>query len=92
MSPPLLFSYKIYRSPAISVEVLHQWKVNPPLLSFSASAISEEVPPLRASSKTSSRSGAIESKFNIDSIGTIDYHEGNQADPWLKATSKRRWL
>ncbi|XP_043713458.1 putative low molecular weight protein-tyrosine-phosphatase slr0328 [Telopea speciosissima] len=32
----------------------------------------------------------LESKFKIDSAGTIDYHEGNQADPRMRAASKRR--
>ncbi|XP_040992397.1 putative low molecular weight protein-tyrosine-phosphatase slr0328 isoform X1 [Juglans microcarpa x Juglans regia] len=32
----------------------------------------------------------LDSKFNIDSAGTIDYHEGNQADPRMRAASKRR--
>ncbi|XP_010242618.1 PREDICTED: uncharacterized protein LOC104586922 isoform X1 [Nelumbo nucifera] len=34
----------------------------------------------------------IDSKFNIDSAGTINYHEGNQADPRMRAASKRRGI
>ncbi|KAF2300783.1 hypothetical protein GH714_015758 [Hevea brasiliensis] len=32
----------------------------------------------------------LDSKFQIDSAGTIDYHEGNLADPRMRAASKRR--
>ncbi|KAL3653585.1 hypothetical protein CASFOL_003266 [Castilleja foliolosa] len=32
----------------------------------------------------------LDSKFFIDSAGTIGYHEGNQADPRMRATSKKR--
>ncbi|XP_059431288.1 uncharacterized protein LOC132164750 [Corylus avellana] len=32
----------------------------------------------------------LDSKLNIDSAGTINYHEGNQADPRMRAASKRR--
>ncbi|CAI9105571.1 OLC1v1004519C1 [Oldenlandia corymbosa var. corymbosa] len=32
----------------------------------------------------------LESKFNIDSAGTINYHEGDQADPRMRAASKNR--
>ncbi|KAJ4971114.1 hypothetical protein NE237_004213 [Protea cynaroides] len=34
----------------------------------------------------------LEFKFKIDSAGTIDYHEGNQADPRMRAASKRRGI
>ncbi|KAL6202477.1 hypothetical protein ACLB2K_026185 [Fragaria x ananassa] len=34
----------------------------------------------------------LDSKFKIDSAGTIDYHEGNQADPRMRAASKRRGI
>ncbi|XVF69129.1 hypothetical protein PTKIN_Ptkin11bG0055900 [Pterospermum kingtungense] len=34
----------------------------------------------------------LDSKFNIDSAGTINYHEGNLADPRMRATSKRRGI
>ncbi|XP_030957784.1 uncharacterized protein LOC115979854 [Quercus lobata] len=34
----------------------------------------------------------FDSKFNIDSAGTIDYHEGNEADPRMRAASKRRGI
>ncbi|XP_043699577.1 putative low molecular weight protein-tyrosine-phosphatase slr0328 isoform X2 [Telopea speciosissima] len=34
----------------------------------------------------------LESKFKIDSAGTIDYHEGNQADPRMRAASKQRGI
>ncbi|XP_042482377.1 uncharacterized protein LOC122062808 [Macadamia integrifolia] len=34
----------------------------------------------------------LESKFKIDSAGTIDYHEGDQADPRMRAASKRRGI
>ncbi|KAF8403241.1 hypothetical protein HHK36_011342 [Tetracentron sinense] len=34
----------------------------------------------------------VQSKFNIDSAGTINYHEGNQADPRMRAASKRRGI
>ncbi|KAL9370563.1 hypothetical protein Peur_035703 [Populus x canadensis] len=32
----------------------------------------------------------LDSEFKIDSAGTIDYHEGNPADPRMRAASKRR--
>ncbi|OMO69339.1 Protein-tyrosine phosphatase, low molecular weight [Corchorus capsularis] len=32
----------------------------------------------------------LDSKFDIESVGTIDYHEGNMAEPRMRATSKRR--
>ncbi|KAI3850924.1 hypothetical protein MKW92_019813 [Papaver armeniacum] len=34
----------------------------------------------------------IESKFKIDSAGTIGYHEGNPADPRMRSASKRRGI
>ncbi|KAF3455299.1 hypothetical protein FNV43_RR05747 [Rhamnella rubrinervis] len=34
----------------------------------------------------------LDSKFRIDSAGTIDYHEGNQADPRMRQASKRRGI
>ncbi|KAM5585282.1 hypothetical protein ABKV19_004594 [Rosa sericea] len=34
----------------------------------------------------------LDSKFKIDSAGTINYHEGNQADPRMRAASKRRGI
>ncbi|CAN0900468.1 Putative low molecular weight protein-tyrosine-phosphatase slr0328 [Linum grandiflorum] len=34
----------------------------------------------------------LDSKFNIDSAGTINYHEGNPADPRMRATSKKRGI
>ncbi|KAJ8750194.1 hypothetical protein K2173_014109 [Erythroxylum novogranatense] len=34
----------------------------------------------------------LESKFFIDSAGTINYHEGNPADPRMSAASKRRGI
>ncbi|XP_050235887.1 uncharacterized protein LOC126685920 [Mercurialis annua] len=34
----------------------------------------------------------LDSKFNIDSAGTINYHEGNPADPRMRAASKRRGI
>lgn len=34
----------------------------------------------------------LDSKFKIDSAGTIGYHEGNQADPRMRAASKRRGI
>lgn len=34
----------------------------------------------------------LDSKFNIDSAGTINYHEGNQADSRMRAASKRRGI
>ncbi|RXH83488.1 hypothetical protein DVH24_005741 [Malus domestica] len=34
----------------------------------------------------------LDSKFKIDSAGTIDYHEGNLADPRMRAASKRRGI
>ncbi|GAV59220.1 LMWPc domain-containing protein [Cephalotus follicularis] len=35
---------------------------------------------------------ALNSKFKIDSAGTINYHEGNLADPRMRAASKRRGI
>ncbi|CAI0544233.1 unnamed protein product [Linum tenue] len=32
----------------------------------------------------------LDSKFNIDSAGTINYHEGGPADPRMRAASKKR--
>ncbi|XP_059314833.1 uncharacterized protein LOC132065448 isoform X1 [Lycium ferocissimum] len=32
----------------------------------------------------------LDSKFKIDSAGTINYHEGNDADPRMRAAAKRR--
>ncbi|KFK33892.1 hypothetical protein AALP_AA5G074300 [Arabis alpina] len=32
----------------------------------------------------------LDSKFNIDSAGTIDYHEGNMADARMRSAAKRR--
>ncbi|PIN25406.1 Protein tyrosine phosphatase [Handroanthus impetiginosus] len=34
----------------------------------------------------------LDSKFYIDSAGTINYHEGNQADPRMRAASKKRGI
>ncbi|AES88429.1 Low molecular weight tyrosine-phosphatase, putative [Medicago truncatula] len=34
----------------------------------------------------------FDSKFRIDSAGTIGYHEGNEADSRMKAASKRRGI
>ncbi|CAI8615845.1 unnamed protein product [Vicia faba] len=34
----------------------------------------------------------FDSKFRIDSAGTINYHEGNEADPRMRAASKRRGI
>lgn len=34
----------------------------------------------------------FDSKFRIDSAGTIGYHEGNEADPRMRAASKRRGI
>ncbi|KAH7542018.1 hypothetical protein FEM48_Zijuj02G0029000 [Ziziphus jujuba var. spinosa] len=34
----------------------------------------------------------LDSKFQIDSAGTINYHEGNQADPRMRAASKKRGI
>ncbi|KAG8387522.1 hypothetical protein BUALT_Bualt02G0029800 [Buddleja alternifolia] len=34
----------------------------------------------------------LDSNFYIDSAGTINYHEGNQADPRMRAASKRRGI
>lgn len=31
-------------------------------------------------------------KFRIDSAGTIDYHEGNESDPRMRAAAKRRGI
>ncbi|XP_054794550.1 uncharacterized protein LOC129300049 [Prosopis cineraria] len=35
---------------------------------------------------------ALDSNFKIDSAGTINYHEGNEADPRMRAASKRRGI
>ncbi|KAK9149552.1 hypothetical protein Scep_008309 [Stephania cephalantha] len=35
---------------------------------------------------------ALESHFNIDSAGTIGYHEGNPADSRMRAAAKRRGI
>ncbi|GLU19228.1 hypothetical protein SLE2022_354890 [Rubroshorea leprosula] len=35
---------------------------------------------------------ALDSNFKIDSAGTIDYHDGNLADPRMRAASKRRGI
>ncbi|CAK9153834.1 unnamed protein product [Ilex paraguariensis] len=32
----------------------------------------------------------LDSKLTIDSAGTINYHEGNEADPRMRAASKKR--
>ncbi|GFQ02121.1 putative low molecular weight protein-tyrosine-phosphatase slr0328 [Phtheirospermum japonicum] len=34
----------------------------------------------------------LDSKFYIDSAGTIDFHEGNQADPRMRSASKKRGI
>ncbi|KAL8484196.1 hypothetical protein ACS0TY_026773 [Phlomoides rotata] len=34
----------------------------------------------------------LDSNFFIDSAGTINYHEGNQADPRMRAASKKRGI
>ncbi|XP_068661522.1 uncharacterized protein [Aristolochia californica] len=34
----------------------------------------------------------LESKFMIDSAGTIDYHEGNPADSWMRDAAKKRGI
>ncbi|KAG5515733.1 hypothetical protein RHGRI_036691 [Rhododendron griersonianum] len=34
----------------------------------------------------------LDSNFTIDSAGTIDYHEGNEADPRMRAAAKRRGI
>ncbi|XP_047974528.1 putative low molecular weight protein-tyrosine-phosphatase slr0328 [Salvia hispanica] len=34
----------------------------------------------------------LDSKFRIDSAGTINYHEGDQADPRMRASSKKRGI
>ncbi|KAK7312636.1 hypothetical protein VNO77_36643 [Canavalia gladiata] len=34
----------------------------------------------------------LNSNFKIDSAGTINYHEGNEADPRMRAASKRRGI
>ncbi|XAR60109.1 Protein-tyrosine-phosphatase [Bertholletia excelsa] len=34
----------------------------------------------------------LDSKFNIDSAGTINYHEGNEADPRMRAAARRRGI
>lgn len=34
----------------------------------------------------------LDSKFNIDSAGTINYHEGDQADARMRAASKSRGI
>ncbi|XWS52847.1 hypothetical protein CRYUN_Cryun11dG0107500 [Craigia yunnanensis] len=38
------------------------------------------------------KKNGLDSKFNIDSAGTIGYHEGNLADPRMRAASKRRGI
>uniref|UniRef100_A0A5B7BAJ3 acid phosphatase n=1 Tax=Davidia involucrata TaxID=16924 RepID=A0A5B7BAJ3_DAVIN len=34
----------------------------------------------------------LDSKFTIDSAGTINYHEGNEADPRMRGAAKRRGI
>ncbi|KAH9297805.1 hypothetical protein KI387_029487, partial [Taxus chinensis] len=34
----------------------------------------------------------LTSMFNIDSAGTIDYHEGNPADPRMRNSAKKRGI
>lgn len=34
----------------------------------------------------------LERHFNIDSAGTIGYHEGNLADPRMRAAAKKRGI
>ncbi|CAN4106586.1 unnamed protein product [Withania somnifera] len=34
----------------------------------------------------------LDSKFKIDSAGTINYHEGDEADPRMRAAAKRRGI
>ncbi|KAL1557642.1 protein-tyrosine-phosphatase [Salvia divinorum] len=34
----------------------------------------------------------LDSEFRIDSAGTINYHEGDQADPRMRASSKKRGI
>ncbi|XP_057781944.1 uncharacterized protein LOC131000183 [Salvia miltiorrhiza] len=34
----------------------------------------------------------LDSRFHIDSAGTINYHEGNQADPRMIAAAKKRGI
>lgn len=34
----------------------------------------------------------LDSKFNIDSAGTINYHEGDEADSRMRAAAKRRGI
>ncbi|KMZ72404.1 putative Low molecular weight protein-tyrosine-phosphatase [Zostera marina] len=34
----------------------------------------------------------LDSRFNIDSAGTIGYHEGNPADPRMRAAAKKRGI
>ncbi|KAK2380136.1 putative low molecular weight protein-tyrosine-phosphatase [Trifolium repens] len=38
------------------------------------------------------KKSGFDSKFRIDSAGTINYHEGNQADSRMRAASKRRGI
>ncbi|URD90161.1 Low molecular weight protein-tyrosine-phosphatase [Musa troglodytarum] len=38
------------------------------------------------------RKRGAESKFKIDSAGTIGFHEGNSADPRMRAAAKRRGI
>lgn len=38
------------------------------------------------------RKRGLEHNFVIDSAGTIDYHEGNQADPRMRMAAKRRGI
>ncbi|KAH7663451.1 Acid phosphatase protein [Dioscorea alata] len=38
------------------------------------------------------RKRGLEPKFVIDSAGTINYHEGNQADPRMRSAAKRRGI
>ncbi|KAJ4832180.1 hypothetical protein Tsubulata_008998 [Turnera subulata] len=35
---------------------------------------------------------SLDTKFKIDSAGTINYHEGNPADPRMRAASKKRGI
>ncbi|GAB4859749.1 hypothetical protein Ancab_011227 [Ancistrocladus abbreviatus] len=38
------------------------------------------------------RKRELDSKFNIDSAGTINYHEGNPADPRMRSAAKNRGI
>ncbi|KAM7258950.1 hypothetical protein ACFE04_014691 [Oxalis oulophora] len=38
------------------------------------------------------KKNGLQSKFKIDSAGTINYHEGNLADPRMRAASKKRGI